>query len=153
MNSTWAWAVRVALVIAFVGVCAGPARAQGMMSLTLSTGSVTFPTADPDTSPTVVAPPLGVTLYVRRPPWQLTVIASGDLTSGSSVIPISNISWSATPMPPCQGGVMSSTVAQMVAADTGLSDLTATVIYTLVNSWTYATGTYSVTITYTLSGV
>lgn len=153
MDSMKAWAVRVGLVVLFAGVCAGQARAQSVMSLTLSAGSVTFPTADPDTTPIIVAPPLGVTLYSRRTPWQLTVMAGGDLTSGSSTIPVSNISWTATPVPPFQAGVMSSTVAQMMASDTGLVDLTATVVYSLVNSWTYDPGTYTVTITYTLSGV
>ena len=135
------------------GLWAAPAHAQ--TTLTLSATSVTFPVADPDTTASIAAPPLGVTIRTNRNSWQLTVIAGGDLTSGASTIPISNISWTASPTPPFQDGVMSRTVAQLVASGNAPVNpaQTATVIYYLVNSWTYDVGTYTATITYTFTAV
>ncbi|MEW5983522.1 MAG: hypothetical protein AB1806_14305 [Acidobacteriota bacterium] len=147
------WPLPAGIAAVLIGLWAGPAEAQGLMGLSLSASSVTFPAADPDTTPVIAAPPLTITFYSLRRNWQITVIASGDLTSGSSSIPISNVSWTATPAPPFQDGVMSSTVAQLVASGNAWVYMTGTIFYSLVNSWTYNVGTYSVTITYTLSAV
>ncbi len=144
----------LALAVAFLLAPAAPAAAQ--VSLSLSANTVTFPTADPDSTPVIAAPPFTLTVRARRATsWQVTVIASGNLTSGASAIPITSLSWTISPNPPFQDGTMSSTVAQLVGADTQELNpaLDATVNYFLVNSWTYDVGNYSVTITYTLTAI
>ena len=62
-----------------------------------------------------------VTYRVRQNnrPWTLTVLAGGDLNSGSSTVDISNVTWVATPAPPFQNGTLSKTVAQTLASGTG----------------------------------
>jgi hypothetical protein len=142
------------LVIGFLLAPAEPAA--GQVTLSLSANTVTFPTADPDTTPVIAAPPFTLTARARRASsWQLTVISSGNLASGSSTIPIANLNWTISPNPPFQNGVMSGQVAQLVGSGTGELNpaVDATVNYFLVNSWTYDVGNYSVTITYTLSAV
>jgi hypothetical protein len=46
---------------------------------------------------------------------------------------------------------MSRTTAQAVGSWISSGSRTGTQSYTLANAWTYATGTYSTTLTYTLS--
>ena len=46
---------------------------------------------------------------------------------------------------------MSQTAAQRVASWVSSGSWTGTQTYGLLNSWTYATGTYSTTLTYTLT--
>jgi hypothetical protein len=126
---------------------AGPATAQ-TLTLSLSPSTISFPSADPDTAPTIAASPVTVTYGVRdsnaNDTWTLTVQALGDLTSGSATIPIGNISWTASPQPPFQDGVLSWTMARTLAS--GNTDIrparTGTVVFSLSNLWTYTTGTY-----------
>lgn len=149
-------AKRVALTgLGVIVLCLWAAPAHAQTSLRLSATSVTFPVADPDTTASIAAPPLRVTIRTNRNSWQLTVMAGGDLTSGASSIPISNISWTASPTPPFQSGVMSRTTAQLVASGNSRVNpaQTATITYFLVNSWTYDVGTYTATITYTFTAV
>jgi hypothetical protein len=134
----------------------GVASAQ-RLDLSLSPRVLTFPSADPDTVPVIAAAPVQVTYRVRQndkgAPWSLTVLAGGDLMSGSARIDISNVTWVATPAPPFQSGTLSKTVAQRIASGTGNLNPTATgsVTFRLANSWTYSTGTYSQTVLFTLS--
>jgi hypothetical protein len=126
------------------------------LDLSLSPVVITFPSSDPDTVPLVSAPPVQVTYRVRlnnNAPWSLTVLAAGDLISGSSSIDISNVTWVATPAPPFQNGTLSKTIAQRVAAGTGNvnPDSIGSIIFRLTNTWTYSTGTYTQTILFTLS--
>ncbi len=145
----------VALVLLLIGSTSLNARAQ-QLNLTISPLIVTFPTTDPDAAPLLNAPPVTVQYRVRgngNRPWTLTVLASGDLTSGASSIPASAVSWIATPAPPFRAGTMSSTTAQTVAAGTGNVNppQTGTVTFRLTNSWTYDAGTYLQILTFTLS--
>jgi len=134
----------------------GSATAQ-TLTLALSPTTVSFPTGDPDTTPTLRAPALTVTYGIRDKntldDWTLTVQANGDLVAGSAVIPISNVTWTATPAPPFRNGVLSAAVAQTLA--TGATDIkppqNATVVFSLSNSWSYNVGTYSQTIVFTLT--
>lgn len=149
-------------VLPFVCVCSAlllwPARAAAQkLDLSVSPTSVTFASADPDTTPSILAPPIVVSVRVRQnqgnAPWQLTVLANGNLISGSQTVDITNVTWTATPAPPYQNGTLSRTVAQRVAAGTGnvnpASDGSLT--FRLANSWTYSAGTYTQTIVFTLS--
>jgi hypothetical protein len=139
----------------WLAVPAPPAHAQ-TLNLTISPSSITFPSADPDTTPLVQAPTLTVRYRVRgngNQPWRLTVLASGDLIAGAASIDISNVTWTARPAPPFQAGTASKTVEQTVAAGTGNVNpaRTGQVRFRLVNSWTYSVGLYAQTFVFTLS--
>jgi hypothetical protein len=126
------------------------------VELTLSSTTLTFPSEDPDFVPLVPAQPLLVTYRVRqnrRGAWRLTVLAGGDLVAGSATIPITNVRWTATPAPPFQNGTLDKTVEQLVAS--GVGDVnpaqTGTILFHLVNLWSYSTGLYTQTLVFTLS--
>jgi hypothetical protein len=149
---------RAIVIVALAAVASlWPARAHAQqLNLTVTPLLVTFPTTDPDTAPVLNAPPVTVEYRVRgngNRPWLLTVQASGNLISGLSQIPASAVTWIATPAPPFQGGTMSSTQAQPVAAGTGNVNpaRTGTITFRLANSWNYDAGTYIQILTFTLS--
>ncbi len=147
--------IAVSTLILWAGPGAAPAGAQ-TLSLTLSSASIPFASADPDTTPLVAAPVFTVSYRVRGNAdgnWAITVLASGDLSSGFSTIPISAITWTATPAPPFQGGTMSATLAQTLASGTGNvnPEDDGFVVFYLANSWSHDTGTYTSTFTFTLS--
>jgi hypothetical protein len=147
-----------AIVCAVIGLCglAVPASAQ-RVDLSLSATSIAFPSADPDTTPSIAAPVMQVTYRIRQnasdADWQITVLASGDLSSGLATIPVSNITWSATPSPPFQSGTMSAITAQRVAGGFGNVNPSRTgyLSFFLANSWSYDVGTYSAVFTFTLT--
>ena len=132
-----------------------PASAQ-RVSLNLQTTSITFQSADPDTTPVVTAQSIVIRYRVQQNAggsWRLTVLATGDLISGTASIDISNVSWTATPTPPFQAGTLSKTVEQTVASGFGNVNpqQTGTLVFRLVNSWTYSVGTYTQSFVFTLS--
>jgi hypothetical protein len=147
----------VLAVLALAWPAPAAAQRRVALSLALSPITISFPSADPDTTPVVTAGAITITYGIRDKNkddvWQLTVQAAGDLQSGSATIPISNISWSASPAPPFQNGVLSSTLAQLLAS--GPTDVspaaTATVVFRLANSWSYNVGTYTQSIVFTLT--
>lgn len=130
---------------------ARPASAQLLL---VSPTTISFPSSDPDTVPVIEAAPVRVTYLALGPvgrPWTITVRADGPLVSGASTIPISNVSWLATPSPPFRNGTLS-TVAQTLAAGTGSAVLQrGDVTFRFANSWNYNVGSYTQTITFTLS--
>lgn len=147
---------RRALVTVFCVMIAAPALAQAKLDLSVSPTTINFPSGDPDMTPIVNSAPIVVAVRVRQNqggPWQLTVLANGDLISGSEVIDITNITWTATPAPPFQNGTLSKTVAQRVASGTGNQNptLNGSVTFRLANSWTYTAATYTQTLVFTLS--
>jgi hypothetical protein len=152
MTTSW----RAALLVG-LGLVVLPADAAAQrLELSLNPRVVTFPSSDPDTTPVVAAAPLNVTYRIRangNNPWTLTVLAQGDLNSGSQTVDISNVTWVATPAPPFQGGTLSRTVAQTLASGTGNSNpaSTGSVTFRLANSWTYAAGIYTQTVVFTLA--
>ena len=117
------------------------------------TGAVAFGDADPDTTPNIDASPLNITVKARTAPGDavtLTVEADGDFENADlEVIPIGNLSW----LPGGTGfvGGTASTAAVSVGSWTGPGTRSGTQTYRLVNSWAYATGSYSVGLTYTLT--
>ena len=139
------------LLAASVVVSARPAAAQFIQ---LQPTTIGIASADPDTVPLVSASPIRVTyiaLGQGANPWTITVEAEGQLVSGASTIPISNVSWVATPTPTFRNGTLS-TVPQVLATGTGLALLErGDVTFRLANSWNYNVGTYTQTITFTLS--
>jgi hypothetical protein len=148
---------RITSLVCFAILLLPASAAAQKLDLTVSPMSITFPSADPDVSPTVLAPPLVVSVRVRQnpggSPWQVTVLANGDLIAGSQTVDITNVTWAATPAPPFQNGTLSKTVAQRVAAGAGNLNPArdGSVTFRLANSWTYSAGTYTQTIVFTLS--
>jgi len=131
------------------------ATVSALAKLTLSSLTLAFPDADPDTVPNIPASggPLTITAKARTTIGStvtLVVVASGDLRSGLDVIPATQIRWttSGTGFVP---GTMSKAAAQMVATWVSSGSWTGTQTYSLTNAWTYAIGTYSTTLTYTLT--
>lgn len=129
--------------------CADTAR------LTFDTAAVSFPSADPDSVPQInaVENPVTIEVTVRagNPTiTDLTTLSSGDLQSGVDVIPIDRVSWTA------QGsgftsGVLSKDDPQPVGQWFGKRvDAVGSLSFRLQNSWSYATGSYSQTVVYTL---
>lgn len=136
----------------FVAVAQPGAR----LELSISPTVITFPPADPDIEPMIPSVPITVSYRIRQAQganWQLTVLASGNLMSGGSMVDITNVTWIATPAPPFRNGTLNHTVAQVLAAGVGNVTPTATgsITLRLKNSWTYDTGTYTQTIVFTLS--
>jgi hypothetical protein len=143
------------VVLAALTTGAIPAGAQ-VLEMSLSPRVITFPSSDPDVVPIVASAPITVSYRIRQnsgSPWSMTVLAGGDLISGPSSVDISNVTWTATPAPPFQGGTLSKTVAQRIASGTGnvANPSIGSVTFRLANAWTYSTGTYTQTVLFTLS--
>lgn len=123
--------------------------------LILGGSTVSFPNADPDIVPRVPASEgtLTVTAKARTgsaSPVTLTVLAADDLVSGPNTIAVANVSWTATGSGFLDGS-LSRAAAQTVGSWIGPGERSGTQTYVLQNSWAYATGTYTVTATYTLT--
>jgi hypothetical protein len=149
----------VRFLVMSAAVCGSVAMADlahaQTLDLTLSTPSVTFASADPDTTPSIAAAAVTVTYRVRNNAgggWRVTVLAGGDLTAGAATIPINLVTWTATPAPPFQDGTMSQTVAQTLASGSGNVQAfrNGTVVFRLENRWTHNTGIYTTSIAFTL---
>jgi hypothetical protein len=131
------------------------ATITALAKLTLSSSTLAFASADPDTVPSVPASggPLLITAKARTNPGgsvQLLVQAGSDLRSGMDVIPISQLSWTASGAG-FVAGTMSATTGRTVASWVSSGSWTGSQSYALVNSWGYTTGNYSTTLTYTLT--
>ena len=131
------------------------ASINGQARLSLSTLAITFPDADPDTVPSIPAAQGPVTISAKartsiNGAVTLTVQAADQLRSGLNTIPASQVTWTATGAG-FTDGTLSTASAQIVAAWTGSGVHTGTQSFVFRNLWSYATGTYTVTITFTLS--
>ena len=117
------------------------------------TGAVAFVDADPETTPILSAAALNITVKARTGNTEtvtLTVAADDDLTeAGGATIGISNLSWQVTGAGFAAGTAATTDVS--VGSWTGSGSHSGTQTYRLANSWAYATGNYSVTLTYTLT--
>jgi hypothetical protein len=123
--------------------------------LTISSASLTFPDADPDTVPVITGVPAAITITAKARATDggtvtLTVQASDDLRSGLSTIPASAITWTASGAG-FVDGTLSAANAQILAAWTGSGVRAGSQSFRFQNLWTHPTGTYTLTITYTLS--
>jgi len=123
--------------------------------LTLSSTSITFADADPDALAEVPSSPAAITIVAKAraaagSQVTLTAQASDDLRSGLDTIPASSISWSATG-PGFVGGTLSRTAPRPVATWSGSGVRTGAQSYRFGNQWTYAAGTYTLSVVYTLS--
>lgn len=151
-------AAAAATVVLGLVVQTAPAVAQNpRIELSVSPQFINFTLGDPDVAPVVPAAPITVSYRLRglqgKALWQLTVLAAGDLVSGTSTVDISNVTWVATPAPPFRNGTLNRTVAQVVATGSGTENPTqvGSLTFRLNNSWTYDSGIYTQTIVFTLS--
>jgi hypothetical protein len=123
--------------------------------LTLSSASMAFPDADPDTVPLVPATGGALTITAKGRTMlgttvTLVVLASSDLQSGLDTIAANQLAWTATGAG-FVGGTMNRTTAQTVGSWVSSGQWIGTQSYALTNSWNYSTGTYTTTLTYTLT--
>ena len=144
----------IVLTLAMLTLATDAAAQPQRFELSVTPLSINFPPGDPDVVPLLLSTPVNVTYRLRgnQRPWILSVLAGGDLISGSASVDISSVSWVATPAPPFQSGTLSKTVAQTLASGTGnVPVATGSVTFRLANLWTYSAGTYTQTVTFTLS--
>src|SRR5262245_54295825 len=130
------------------------ATVGGRAKLTISPLTINFPDRDPDVVNRIPATENSVTVSsrMRTGPNQisiLTCLASGDLQSGPSTIPISNVTWQASGTG-YVNGTMSSTVPQVAGSWTGSRTRSGAFDFYLNNSWAYNVGNYTQTVVYTL---
>ncbi|MBZ5537421.1 MAG: hypothetical protein LAO31_15810 [Acidobacteriia bacterium] len=112
-----------------------------------------------DNSPTTVSSvsadnPVAVTARVRTgkaTAATLTVASANDLTSGSDTIPISAVSWTASGAPFIAGTLNKASAQSGATFGNGSGTYNGTYSFFLANNWTYNTGSYSATVTYTLT--
>jgi len=119
--------------------------------LTLGAATVTFADADPDTLGGVLtAAGLSVDVKARTSAAGsvLLTISAPDF-SGAGTIPIAALKWTASAGFTTPGTVSNSAVT--LGSWTGSGNQSGTQTYTLDNSWSYNTGTYTTTVTYTLT--
>lgn len=124
-------------------------------SLTVGSAAINFPDANPDTTPSISATenPVSVTAKGKTSNGgtiTLTLLASGDLTSGGNTIGIDNVTWTATGSG-YAGGTMNKTAAQTVGSWTNSGNRSGSLSFALANSWSYATGSYAASATFTLT--
>lgn len=123
--------------------------------LTLSVTTVTFADADPDTTPSIPASEGAISVTAKGKTStgsiiSLTLLAADDLKTGSDVIPIPNVTWTATGAG-YVAGTMNKTTAQTVGSWTNSGNRAGQMSFVMLNSWDYPTGSYSAAATYTLT--
>ena len=128
---------------------------NGFARLTLSSSGVSFPDSSPDLVPQVPGTPgpLAITVKARTTATanlRLSVLASDDLRSGVRTIPASNITWTASGAG-FVAGTLNRTTAQSVGSWIGSGVRSGSQSLLFRNLWTHPTGTYTLTMTYTLS--
>lgn len=151
----WTVAAPVARASAQVATATLSANVSTVAKLTLSTASASFPDADPDAIPQIPAAggPILITAKSRANPGTqvlLTVQAADDLRSGVNVISASNITWTATGTG-FVAGTLSTVSPVTLAAWTGSGVRAGSQQLYFRNLWTHPTGTYTVSLVYTLS--
>ena len=130
------------------------ANVSAKAKLTLGLAAITFADADPDVTPLYTSAPVSVDVKARTTSAGnvlLTVLASGDLDSGSSTIPVTTLTWAATGTGFTASGANNSGVAQTLGQWSGSGNQTGSHTLSLPNLWSYNTGTYTVTLNYTLT--
>jgi hypothetical protein len=130
------------------------ATVSATAKLALGSATLTFPDADPDSTPSI-APTQGAISVTAKGKTSaagnitLVVKSGGNLVSGGDNIAISNLTWTATGTGYSAGTM--ATTDQAFGSWTGSGNYAGTQTYALANSWLYMTGTYTATLTYTLT--
>jgi hypothetical protein len=122
--------------------------------LTLGTAAITFGDQDPDTVPTLTSAAVSVNVKARTTAAgsvTLTMIAGGDFANAAgNTIDLATLTWAATGTN-FVAGATSKAAAQSVGSWTGSGEQVGTNTFSLPNSWSYAVGSYSVALNYTLT--
>lgn len=131
------------------------ANLGSLAKLTFSSSNISFPDADPDLVPQVASSPAALIITAKARASRLaivtlTVSTADDLRAGITTIPVSDISWTASGAG-FVGGTLNRAIPQIVASWTGSGVHTGTQQYVFTNRWSHPTGTFSLTLTYTLS--
>jgi len=158
--------MRALVTLVVLIACAAPAAAQtdiatlntslaGLARLSISAGAITFFDANPDTVPHVPSSPPAISITTKARATEsgivtLTVQASDDLRSGVTTLPASHITWTASGTG-FAGGTLSATTPQTVATWSGSGVRTGTQSFFFRNLWSHPTGTYTLTLLFTLS--
>jgi hypothetical protein len=127
----------------------------GSATLTIDKAAINFPNANPEQVNPIPNNDgaVNVTVQARTGAAQnvtLTHQAASDLISGSDHIGIDQVSWTAAGSGFVPGS-MSNSVPVSAGTWQGSGTHTGSFNYALVNSWSYAVGTYMATSTYTLT--
>ncbi len=130
------------------------ANVRGRAKLTISPLTINFPDRDPDLVNRIPATENSVTVSSRMRTGRfarsfLICLANGDLQSGASAIPISNVTWQASGAG-YNNGTMSSTIPQVAGSWLGSRSRSGAFDYYIANSWAYNVGNYTQTVVYTL---
>jgi hypothetical protein len=131
------------------------ATVGGLAKLTLGQAGINFPSADPDVTASIPANEnaVNVSAKIRAAAAgvsTLEVLASDDLKDGTKVIGIDNVTWTATGAD-YAAGTMSKAAAQTAGSFTGPGQFDGTFSYFLANDWAYEPGSYTASVTYTLT--
>lgn len=122
-------------------------------SLTLGVSAIVFPDSDPDTTPSVSATqnPVSVTANAQTNPGSTVNlnVRAPNLRSGANTIAITNVTWTATGSGFLSGAMR--TTNRLAGSWVGSGTRTGTFSYFFANDWTYRTGNYTSTATYTLT--
>jgi hypothetical protein len=130
------------------------ATVSATAKLALSSATLTFPDADPDSTPSISPNEGAITITAKGKTSAagnitLVVKSGGNLISGTDSIAISNLTWTHTGAGYSDGTM--GTTDQALGSWTGSGNYGGTQTYRLANSWAYMTGSYSATLTYTLT--
>lgn len=122
------------------------------VNLSISPGSISFQADDPDLFPKVQAnSPVLITISLPSSRnWSLYIRAEGNLVGDQGqIIPISTISWVASPKPPLVDGVLSA--GQNIQLGSGRGRLfNSQLNFYFTNSWSYVAGTYTQVVTFSV---
>jgi hypothetical protein len=130
------------------------ANVNAKAKLTLGTATINFADADPDVTPNFTSAPVTVDVKSRTTAAgnvTLTVLALGDLTNGTDNIGVTNLTWTATGTGFTASGANNKNTAQTLGSWTGSGSPSGTQTLSLPNLWSYNTGVYTVTLSYTLT--
>jgi hypothetical protein len=163
-KAVWSGAVAAAVVLlgsssAFAQQTANAsiavtATVNAKAKLTLSVAAINFADADPDVTPVYTSAPVTVDVKARTSAGgsvTVTVLASGDLTSGTDTIPVNTLTWAAAGTGFTATGANDATTAQTLGTWTNSGNHSGSQTLSLPNLWSYKTGTYPATLNYTLT--
>lgn len=159
MHSAFVTLALVVSVAAAVGAQRGTSvlvvNVPTQARISFSAAGVTFPDANPTSTPLVAGVPAGITMSVRarvrlNTQVTLTLQSTDDLRSGVTVLPASLITWTVTGAG-FTAGTLSRSAPQLVGRWTGSGVRTGTQNFQFENRWTHPVGTYSATLVYTLA--
>jgi len=163
-KAVWSGAIAAAIALlgsssAFAQQTAGAsiavtAHVDAKAKLSLSLSSINWLDADPDVTSTFTSGTITVDVKARTSAGgavTVTVLADGELVSGSDTIPVNTLAWTASGAGFAVSGNNNATAAQTLGSWTNSGNHSGSQTLSLPNLWSYKTGTYTVTLNYTLT--